>query len=94
MLPRKTGGARPRDQGRDRQEEKAPRQAVAPADMEVPEISVIDGAFLDCELPDDFELVTATGEEIRRTVQSCIAEFPHDPRQFTTSVAVQETGRR
>jgi pimeloyl-ACP methyl ester carboxylesterase len=43
---------------------------------------------LDCELPDDFELVTSTPDEIRATVDSCIAEFDHDPRFFTTSVAV------
>jgi len=45
---------------------------------------------LDCELPDDFELVTASQEEIRATVASCIAEFDHDPRFFTTSVAVRD----
>ena len=45
---------------------------------------------LDCELPEEFELVTATGEEIRETVDSCIAEFAHDPRHFTTSVAVAD----
>jgi pimeloyl-ACP methyl ester carboxylesterase len=45
---------------------------------------------LDCELPDDFELVTSTPDEIRATVDSCIAEFDHDPRFFTTSVAVTD----
>jgi pimeloyl-ACP methyl ester carboxylesterase len=45
---------------------------------------------LDCELPADFELVTATADEIRATVQSCIAEFDHDPRLFTTTLAVED----
>jgi pimeloyl-ACP methyl ester carboxylesterase len=47
-------------------------------------------AGLDCELPEEFELVTATADEIRATVESCIAEFDHDPRLFTTSVAVRD----
>jgi pimeloyl-ACP methyl ester carboxylesterase len=41
-------------------------------------------------LPEDFELVTASQDEIRATVDACIAEFPFDPRFFTTSVAVQD----
>ena len=45
---------------------------------------------LDCELPEDFELVTATADEIRATVAACIAEFDYDPRFFTTSVAVRD----
>jgi len=45
---------------------------------------------LDCELPEDFELVTSTPAEIRETVSSCIAEFEHDPRYFTTSVAISD----
>ncbi len=45
---------------------------------------------LDCGLPEDFELVTATPDEIRQTVESCVAEFEHDPRQFTTSVAIRD----
>jgi pimeloyl-ACP methyl ester carboxylesterase len=45
---------------------------------------------LDCELPEDFELVTSTPAEIRAIVGSCIAEFDHDPRYFTTSVAVSD----
>jgi pimeloyl-ACP methyl ester carboxylesterase len=45
---------------------------------------------LDCELPDDFELVTATQDEIRATVAACIAEFQYDPKNFTTSVAVRD----
>jgi pimeloyl-ACP methyl ester carboxylesterase len=47
-------------------------------------------AGLDCELPEDFELVTARQDEIRAAVDACIAEFPHDPRFFTTSVAVRD----
>jgi pimeloyl-ACP methyl ester carboxylesterase len=45
---------------------------------------------LDCELPEDFELVTASPEEIRATVAGCIAAFDYDPRFFTTSVAVRD----
>lgn len=47
-------------------------------------------AGLDCELPEDFELVTAGADEIRATVAACIGEFEHDPRFFTTSVAVRD----
>jgi pimeloyl-ACP methyl ester carboxylesterase len=47
-------------------------------------------AGLDCELPEDFELVTATPEEIRTTVEDCIGEFDYDPRFFTTSLAVTD----
>jgi len=47
-------------------------------------------AGLECELPEDFELVTASEDEIRATVDACIAEFDHDPRHFTTSVAVRD----
>ncbi|MDX1563060.1 MAG: alpha/beta fold hydrolase, partial [Gammaproteobacteria bacterium] len=45
---------------------------------------------LDCDLPEDFELVTSTRDEIRAIVDACIAEFPFDPRFFTTSVAVED----
>lgn len=45
---------------------------------------------LDCELPEDFELVTTSADEIRATVATCIAEFDHDPRLFTTTVAVED----
>lgn len=45
---------------------------------------------LDCELPEDFDLVTATADEIRARVDSCIDDFDHDPRQFTTTVAVED----
>jgi pimeloyl-ACP methyl ester carboxylesterase len=48
---------------------------------------------LDCALPEDFDLVTATPAEIRLTVDTCIAEFAHDPRYFTTSVAVRDLDR-
>ena len=48
---------------------------------------------LDCELPEDFALETARPEAIRATVDSCIAEFEHDPRFFTTSVAVRDLDR-
>jgi len=45
---------------------------------------------LDCDIPEDFELITSTQDEIRATVETCIAEFAHDPRFFTTSVAVRD----
>lgn len=48
---------------------------------------------LDCELPEDFELVTSTPAEIRATVEACIVEFDYDPRFFTTSVAVRDLER-
>jgi pimeloyl-ACP methyl ester carboxylesterase len=41
---------------------------------------------LDCDIPDDFDLITASEDDIRRTVDNCIGEFTHDPRFFTTSV--------
>ena len=48
---------------------------------------------LDCELPEGFDLTTATPQEIQAGVASCIAEFDHDPRFFTTSVAVTDLDR-
>lgn len=45
---------------------------------------------LDCDIDDDFDLVTASEEEVRTEVETCIGEFDHDPRQFTTSVAVRD----
>jgi pimeloyl-ACP methyl ester carboxylesterase len=48
---------------------------------------------LDCALPQDFALETATPDQIRTTVENCIAEFPFDPRFFTTSVAVRDLDR-
>lgn len=45
---------------------------------------------LDCEVPEDFDLVTARPELVRQTVNACIAEFDYDPRFFTTSVAVAD----
>jgi pimeloyl-ACP methyl ester carboxylesterase len=45
---------------------------------------------LDCELPEDFDLVTSTPDEIRETVNACVAEFDYDSRYFTTSVAVRD----
>ena len=47
-------------------------------------------AGLDCEMPEDFELITSSQDEIRATVEACIAEFEFDPRFFTTSVAVRD----
>jgi len=48
---------------------------------------------LDCALPQDFALETSTPDAIRATVENCIAEFPFDPRFFTTSVAVRDLDR-
>jgi len=50
-------------------------------------------AGLTCDVPDDLELETATAEELKAAVGGCIAEFPSDPRQFTTSVAVRDLER-
>lgn len=48
---------------------------------------------LTCDVSPDFELELATPDEVRSAVTGCIAAFPSDPRQFTTSVAVQDLER-
>jgi pimeloyl-ACP methyl ester carboxylesterase len=46
-----------------------------------------------CEAPDDLSLDTATPTELSRVVDDCVAELAHDPRFYTTSVAVQDLER-
>jgi pimeloyl-ACP methyl ester carboxylesterase len=46
-----------------------------------------------CEVPDDLSLDTAAPEELNRVIDGCVAELDHDPRFYTTSVAVQDLER-
>jgi pimeloyl-ACP methyl ester carboxylesterase len=43
-----------------------------------------------CEAPDDLSLDTADSEELARVIDACAAELQHDPRFYTTSVAVRD----
>ena len=46
-----------------------------------------------CEVPDDLSLDTAGTEQLERIIDSCVAELEHDPRFYTTSVAVADLER-
>ena len=46
-----------------------------------------------CDVPDDLSLDTAGTEELNRVIDGCVAELDHDPRFYTTSVAVQDLER-
>ena len=46
-----------------------------------------------CEVPDDLSLDTAGSEALARIVDACVAELEHDPRFYTTSVAVRDLER-
>lgn len=46
-----------------------------------------------CEVPDDLSLDTAVSEALARVVDACVAELDHDPRFYTTSVAVHDLER-
>jgi pimeloyl-ACP methyl ester carboxylesterase len=46
-----------------------------------------------CEVPDDLSLDTAAPEDLNRVIDACVAELDHDPRFYTTSVAVQDLER-
>jgi pimeloyl-ACP methyl ester carboxylesterase len=46
-----------------------------------------------CEVPDDLSLDTAGTAELSRVIDSCVAELDHDPRFYTTSVAVADLER-
>lgn len=46
-----------------------------------------------CEVPDDLSLDTAAPEQLNRVIDDCVAELDHDPRFYTTSVAVQDLER-
>src|SRR5688572_8811538 len=43
-----------------------------------------------CEAPDDLSLDTADSEELARVIDACAAQLQHDPRFYTTSVAVRD----
>jgi pimeloyl-ACP methyl ester carboxylesterase len=43
-----------------------------------------------CDVPDDLSLDTAGTEELAGVVDACIAQLRHDPRYYTTSVAVRD----
>ena len=46
-----------------------------------------------CDVPDDLSLDTAGRDELTRVIDACVAELDHDPRFYTTSVAVQDLDR-
>jgi pimeloyl-ACP methyl ester carboxylesterase len=46
-----------------------------------------------CAVPDDLSLDTAGPDELNRVIDACVAELEHDPRFYTTSVAVQDLDR-
>jgi pimeloyl-ACP methyl ester carboxylesterase len=43
-----------------------------------------------CEAPDDLSLDTAGPDVLARVIDACVAELEHDPRFYTTSVAVRD----
>jgi pimeloyl-ACP methyl ester carboxylesterase len=45
---------------------------------------------MDCELPDDSELVTVDPQKLQELVRECRARLPGDPRYYTTSIAVRD----
>jgi pimeloyl-ACP methyl ester carboxylesterase len=47
-------------------------------------------AGFECDLPDDFALDTAGADQIGAFVGDCLATLDHDPRFYTTSVAVRD----
>ena len=47
-------------------------------------------AGFECAVRDDLSLDTAGLEELTRVVDDCLARLEHDPRFYTTSVAVQD----
>lgn len=46
-----------------------------------------------CTVPDDLSLDTAGADELTRVIEDCVAELEHDPRFYTTSVAVRDLER-
>jgi pimeloyl-ACP methyl ester carboxylesterase len=46
-----------------------------------------------CAAPDDLSLDTAAPEELNQVIDACVAKLDHDPRFYTTSVAVQDLDR-
>jgi pimeloyl-ACP methyl ester carboxylesterase len=47
----------------------------------------------DCATPDDLALDTVAADELARLVDACAASLEHDPRFYTTSVAVADLER-
>jgi pimeloyl-ACP methyl ester carboxylesterase len=47
----------------------------------------------DCAAPDDLSLDTASADELARLVEACLGALEHDPRFYTTSVAVADLER-
>ncbi|HEX7238295.1 MAG TPA: alpha/beta hydrolase [Gammaproteobacteria bacterium] len=43
-----------------------------------------------CETPDDLSLDTAGSDMLARVIDGCLADLKHDPRFYTTSVAVRD----
>jgi pimeloyl-ACP methyl ester carboxylesterase len=46
-----------------------------------------------CSVPEDLSLDTAPAEQLRTFMDGCLGELKHDPRFYTTSVAVQDLDR-
>jgi pimeloyl-ACP methyl ester carboxylesterase len=46
-----------------------------------------------CTVPDDLALDTAGPDELRAFIDGCVAQLTHDPRFYTTSVAVRDLER-
>jgi len=46
-----------------------------------------------CAVPEDLSLDTAGAEQLERVIDACAAELEHDPRFYTTSVAVRDLER-
>ena len=49
-----------------------------------------DSAPLNCEIDDDFVAWEYSAEQTLHLTEECLARLPHDPRYFTTSVAVTD----
>jgi pimeloyl-ACP methyl ester carboxylesterase len=47
----------------------------------------------DCGVPDDLSLETAGDTRLAKYIDQCLRELEHDPRFYTTSVAVQDLDR-
>jgi pimeloyl-ACP methyl ester carboxylesterase len=50
-------------------------------------------AGFDCGVPDELSLDTAGDERLAKYIDQCLGELEHDPRFYTTSVAVQDLDR-
>ena len=50
-------------------------------------------AGFDCGVPDELSLETTGDERLAKYIDQCLRELEHDPRFYTTSVAVQDLDR-